>query len=84
MNNVYTLQGKKGLVVGIANDQSIAWGCARALQAAGAELAVTWLNDKALPHVQPLAQQLSAAIQMPLDVEQPGQLEAVFEAITAQ
>ena len=84
MNNVYTLQGKKGLVVGIANDQSIAWGCARALQAAGAELAVTWLNDKALPHVQPLAQQLGAAIQMPLDVEQPGQLEAVFEAVTAQ
>lgn len=84
MNKVRGLQGKKGLVVGIANDNSIAWGCARALHAAGAELAITWLNDKAGPHVQPLAQQLGATIQMPLDVEQPGQLEAVFEAVTAQ
>ena len=78
------MQGKKGLVVGIANDNSIAWGCASALQAAGAELAITWLSDKARPYVQPLAQQLQAPIQMPLDVEQPGQLEAVFKAVTAQ
>ena len=84
MNGVQGLQGKKGLVVGIANDSSIAWGCASALHAAGAELAITWLNDKAQPYVQPLAQQLQAAIQMPLDVEQPGQLEAVFAAVTAQ
>ncbi len=76
-----TLQGKKGLVVGIANDKSIAWGCARALRDAGAELAVTWFNDKARPHVEPLAQQLQAAITLPLDVEQPGQMEAVFDAI---
>ena len=48
---LFGLQGKRGLVVGIANDQSIAWGCARALSAAGAELALTWLNDKARPHV---------------------------------
>lgn len=75
------LQGKKGLVVGIANDKSIAWGCARALRDAGAELAVTWFNDKARPHVEPLAQQLQAAITLPLDVEQPGQMEAVFDAI---
>ncbi|MBT9457450.1 MAG: enoyl-ACP reductase FabI [Burkholderiaceae bacterium] len=79
-----TLQGKKGLVVGIANEHSIAWGCARAFRDAGAELAVTWLNDKARPHVSPLADQLQAAIAMPLDVEQPGQLEAVFEAIQRQ
>ncbi|MGC3985628.1 MAG: enoyl-ACP reductase FabI [Pseudorhodoferax sp.] len=77
----HSLQGKRGLVVGIANDQSIAWGCARALHEAGAELALTWFNDKARPHVEPLAQQLQAAIALPLDVEQPGQLEAVFEAI---
>lgn len=76
-----SLQGKKGLVVGIANDQSIAWGCARALRDAGAELALTWFNDKARPHVEPLAQQLQAAITLPLDVEQPGQMEAVFDAI---
>jgi enoyl-[acyl-carrier protein] reductase I len=79
-----SLQGKRGLVVGIANADSIAWGCARALHAAGAELAVTWLNDKARPHVEPLAQQLQAPIQLPLDVEQPGQMEAVFDAIRAQ
>ena len=78
------LQGKKGLVVGIANEHSIAWGCARAFRAAGADLAVTWLNDKARPHVQPLAERLEAGIQLPLDVEQPGQLEAVFDAITQQ
>jgi len=79
-----TLQGKKGLVVGIANEQSIAWGCARAFRAAGADLAVTWFNDKARPHVEPLARQLDASIAMPLDVEQPEQLEAVFAAITQQ
>lgn len=78
------LEGKKGLVVGIANSHSIAWGCARALRAAGAELAVTWLNDKARPYVQPLAEQVQAAIQLPLNVEQPGQLEAVFDAVTQQ
>lgn len=75
------LQGKKGLVVGVANDKSIAWGCARALRDAGAELALTWFNDKARPHVEPLAQKLQAAITLPLDVEQPGQMEAVFDAI---
>lgn len=79
-----TLQGKKGLVVGIANAQSIAWGCARAFRDAGAELAVTWFNDKARPHVEPLAQQLQASIALPLDVEQPGQMEAVFAAIEQQ
>ncbi|MEG2029414.1 MAG: enoyl-ACP reductase FabI [Janthinobacterium sp.] len=78
------LQGKRGLVVGIANDQSIAWGCARSLCAAGAELALTWLNDKARAHVAPLAQQLQAAITAPLDVGMPGQLEALFAQITQQ
>jgi enoyl-[acyl-carrier protein] reductase I len=75
-----TLHGKRGLVVGIANDKSIAWGCARAFRDAGAELAVTWFNDKARAHVEPLARQLDA-IALPLDVEQPDQLEAVFAAI---
>lgn len=78
------LQGKKGLVVGIANAQSIAWGCARAFRDAGAELAVTWFNDKARLYVEPLAQQLQAPIALPLDVEQPGQMEAVFAAIEQQ
>jgi len=75
------LDGKKGLVVGIANEHSIAWGCARAFRAFGAELAVTYLNEKARPHVEPLARELEAPIILPLDVASPGQLEAVFERI---
>jgi enoyl-[acyl-carrier protein] reductase I len=75
------LAGRKGLVVGIANEHSIAYGCARMLRQCGAELAVTWLNDKARPHVEPLAHELSAPIALPLDVEQPGALETVFDAI---
>ena len=81
---LFGLQGKRGLVVGIANEQSIGWGCASALRAAGAQLALTWLNDKARPHVEPLAQQLGAAITAPLDVSVPGQLEALFEQIRQQ
>ena len=79
-----SLDGKKGLVVGIANRDSIAWGCARALREAGATLAVTWLNDKARPHVEPLAQELDAPLRLPLDVEQPQQMEALFDAIDSQ
>jgi enoyl-[acyl-carrier protein] reductase I len=75
------LEGKRGLIVGIANDQSIAWGCAKAFRALGAELAVTYLNDKAKKYVEPLARELNASIVMPLDVQVPGQMEAVFERI---
>ncbi len=78
------LAGKKALVVGVANDQSIAYGCARAFREAGAELAITWLNDKARPHVEPLARDLGAAIMAPLDVSVPGQLEAVFDQVRQQ
>jgi enoyl-[acyl-carrier protein] reductase I len=75
------LTGHRSLIVGVANDQSIAYGCARAFRTAGADLALTWLNDKARPHVEPLAEALGAEITAPLDVAQPGQLEAVFELI---
>jgi len=75
------LEGKKGLVVGIANEQSIAWGCAKAFRALGADLAVTYLNDKAKKYVEPLARELEAPIFLPLDVQTPGQMEAVFESI---
>lgn len=78
------LTGKKALVVGIANDQSIAYGCAKAFHAAGADLAVTWLNEKARPHVEPLARELEAPITAELNVAKPGQLEAVFEKIGSQ
>jgi enoyl-[acyl-carrier protein] reductase I len=75
------LEGKRGLIIGVANDQSIAWGCAKAFRAFGAELAVTYLNDKAKKFVEPLARELEAPIFMPLDVRAPGQMEAVFERI---
>jgi enoyl-[acyl-carrier protein] reductase I len=78
------LEGQKGLVVGIANDQSIAWGCAAAFRAFGADLAVTYLNDKARKHVDPLARALESSIVMPLDARLPRQMEAVFERITKE
>jgi enoyl-[acyl-carrier protein] reductase I len=78
------LEGKRGLIVGIANDQSIAWGCAKAFRAFGAEVGVTYLNDKARKHVEPLAVALEAPIFMPMDVRVPGQLEAVFEDISSR
>lgn len=71
------LAGKRALVVGVANEHSIAWGCALAFRKLGAEVVLTYLNDKALPHVAPLAAQIDAQL-LPLDVTQPGQMEAVF------
>ncbi|GAB3251836.1 enoyl-ACP reductase [Chitinimonas naiadis] len=81
MSGSQSLAGKRGLVVGIANDQSIAYGCAQAFRDAGAEIAITYLNDKALPHVRPLAIALDAALTLPCDVREPGQLESVFATI---
>jgi enoyl-[acyl-carrier protein] reductase I len=78
------LRGKRGLVVGIANDASIAAGCARAFAAAGAELAATYLNDKALPHVRAVTDPLGCKLLMGCDVRIPGQLEGVFEQIRAE
>jgi enoyl-[acyl-carrier protein] reductase I len=75
------LKGKKALVTGIANDQSIAWGCAKAFRTFGADLAITYLNDKAKPYVEPLAKEVGAEIFMPLNLQVDGQLEAVFDAI---
>jgi len=75
------LKGKKALVTGVANDQSIAWGCAKAFRAFGAEIAMTYLNDKARPHVEPLARQVDASILLPLDLQHDGELEAAFERI---
>jgi len=77
----FSLAGKKGLVIGIANEHSIAWGCAKVMHSLGADLAVTWLNERAEPFVHPLARALGSTIALPCDVEQPGQLEAVFAAI---
>jgi enoyl-[acyl-carrier protein] reductase I len=75
------LDGYKALVVGIANEHSIAYGCAKAFRELGADLAVTYLNDKARPHVEPLARELEASIVERLDVAADGELERVFDAV---
>jgi len=78
---MFSLTGRKILVVGIANASSVAYGCAQAFVAQGAEIAVTYLNAKAEPHVRPLAEALGAKIILPLDVTVPGQMEAAFAGV---
>lgn len=75
------LKGKRGLVVGVANADSIAFGCAAKLRAFGAEIALTYLNDKARPYVAPLAAQIDSHLLLPLDVSKPGEMKAVFDEI---
>lgn len=75
------LKGKKALIVGVANENSIAYGCARAFHEAGCDLAITYLNEKAKPHVEPLAKQVEASIFAPLDVSKPDEMEALFKQI---
>ena len=79
--SIATLRGKRGLVVGIANRESIAWGCALACRRAGAEIAVTALNEKAEAHVRPLADEIGSPLLLPLDVTVAGQAEAAFESV---
>ena len=78
------LKGTKALVVGIANEHSIAYGCAAAFRSLGAELALTYLNDNARTYVEPLAKALEASIFAPLDVSKAGELEALFERIARE
>lgn len=82
-NTMSTLNGKKGLIVGIANEYSLAYACARHMRAAGADLAITYLNAKAEPYVRPLAKVLQSEIVVPCDVTVPGQIEAVYQRIHA-
>lgn len=78
------LSGQKALIVGVANDRSIAWGCAKAMHQAGADIAMTYLNDKARPYVEPLATAVEASLLLPLEVRDPAQVDAVFEAIASK
>jgi enoyl-[acyl-carrier protein] reductase I len=78
------LKGAKALVTGIANEHSIAWGCAKAFRELGAEVAVTYLNDKTRSYVEPLAREIGAPLLMPLDVTQPEHVDALFERIAAE
>jgi enoyl-[acyl-carrier protein] reductase I len=75
------LTGRKALVVGVANEHSIAWGCAAAMHRAGADIAMTYLNEKARPHVEPLARQVGAPIFLPFEARDGVQIDALFEAI---
>ncbi len=78
---MFSLAGKKALVVGIANEDSIAFGCAKAFRAQGADLAITFQNAKAEPHVRPIAEKLETDIILPLDVREDGQFGQVFDSI---
>ncbi|WP_407529518.1 enoyl-ACP reductase FabI [Methylobacterium oryzisoli] len=75
------LAGKRALVLGVANEHSIAYGCARVFRRLGAEIALTYLNEKARPYVEPLARDLDAPIFAPCDVQKEGELDAVFRQI---
>jgi enoyl-[acyl-carrier protein] reductase I len=78
------LSGMKALVIGVANDRSIAWGCAEAMHRAGAEIAMTYLNDRARPYVEPLAAAVEAPLLLPLEVREAAQVDALFAAIAAK
>ena len=81
MENCRYLEGKKGLIVGIANEESIAYGCAVRFKALGAAQAITYQTEKARQFVEPLAKDLAAEIFMPLDVQKPDQMDGLFKAI---
>ncbi|MEQ8604394.1 MAG: enoyl-ACP reductase FabI [Marivibrio sp.] len=79
-----SLEGKRGVVLGVANDQSIAYGCAKAFRALGADIALSYLNEKAKPYVAPLADGLGAEMLLPLDVREEGAVERFFEQVGAR
>lgn len=81
MSNKMSLEGRKGLVVGIANDKSIAYGCAKALRELGADLCVTYMNEKSLQYMGPLADRLGAELILPLDVSSAAEMDALFETL---
>jgi enoyl-[acyl-carrier protein] reductase I len=78
------LSGQKALIVGVANDRSIAWGCAKAMHQAGADIAMTYLNEKARLYVEPLASSIGASLLLPLEVRDSAQVDALFEAIASK
>jgi len=83
-SKIRSLEGRRGVVLGVANRESIAYGCAAAFRFLGADLAITYLNEKSKPYVEPIAEELGAPICLPCNVEAEGQLEAVFEAAGEQ
>src|SRR6201997_702254 len=75
------MQGKRGVVLGVANNRSIAWGIAKACHAAGAEIALTWQGDALKKRVEPLAAELSGVLLGHCDVTDPATIDAVFEVL---
>ena len=75
------MQGKRGLIMGVANNHSIAWGIAKAVAAEGAELAFTYQGDALGKRVKPLAEELGSDFLLPCDVEDLGSVDAVFAEI---
>lgn len=78
------MTGKRGVIFGVANDKSIAWGIAQQLRAAGAELAFTYLNEALEKRVRPLAESLGATIILPCDVQNEDQMVNVFSELKKQ
>jgi len=77
----FNLKGKKGLILGIANQESIAYGCAKAFKTLGADIAITYLDERSKKYVEPIAEELQADIFMPCDVQSEEQFAALFDAI---
>lgn len=75
------MHGKRGLIMGVANDHSIAWGIAKTLAAHGAELAFTYQGEALGKRVKPLAESLGAKLVLPCDVEDIASVDATFDAI---
>ena len=74
-----TMSGKRGLIMGVANERSIAWGIARALAAAGAELAFTYQGEAFEKRLKPLATSVGSGIILQCDVEEDGSIQLVFD-----
>lgn len=75
------MKGKRGLVMGVANDASIAWGIAKALHDAGAELAFTYMGDPILKRLEPLAKEIGSKILIPCDVSDEANIDACFDKL---
>jgi enoyl-[acyl-carrier protein] reductase I len=78
------MAGKRGLIMGVANNRSIAWGIAKAAAAQGAEIALTYQGDAIKKRVLPLAEELGSSIVLPCDVTDPASMDSVFAALREQ
>src|SRR5215218_136154 len=75
------MQGKRGVILGVANNRSIAWGIAKAARAAGAEIALTWQGDALRKRVEPLAKELDGLLLGHCDVTEPATIDAAFDVL---